>query len=75
MSDKNKTLIFKLEGCFIVDNGTFNIVKFSPSEIEKGLYKLGADSTTLDLEVNLLHHHCQTTFWHKKIEHFHTWGI
>lgn len=75
MSNKTKTLIFKLEGCFIVENNTLNIVAFALRENENSVYKLEADSTTLDPELNLLHHHSQAMLWHKRLRYFHTRGI
>ena len=62
--DQNKTLIFKSEGCFIVDNTTLDVVAFAPRKNRRGMYKLGGNLTTLGLEVNSLHHHSHATLWH-----------
>lgn len=52
LSDQGKTLVFKVDGCFVVDNITLKIESFASRENRRGLYKLQGDPTILEPEVN-----------------------
>ena len=49
LADHNKTLIFRKNGCFVLDNDTLQIEIFAPRETTKGLYRLSGAHSTQDL--------------------------
>ena len=40
LTDQHKTLVFRSNGCFIIDNSTLTVEAFAPRENGKGLYRL-----------------------------------
>ena len=74
LMDQHKTLIFKSEGCFVIDNSLV-LEAFAPRENNKWLYRLQGVSTNLRPEINSLHLNSQTVLWHKWLGHFHTRGM
>ena len=57
LADQHKTLVFKLEGCFVIDNTTLRLEAFAPRKNNKGLYRLQGDSPDLGPEINSLSTH------------------
>ena len=75
LADQDKTLVFKSEGCFIINNPTHKIEAFAPRESSIGLYRLSGVSQQLCSEVNSLHLSTKAVLWHKRLGHFHTKGL
>lgn len=75
LTDQQKTLVFRDNGCFVVDNVTQRIEAFADREDKRGLYKLQATSFKLGPEINTLHLHSQAVLWHKRLGHFHARGM
>ena len=75
LTDQQKTLVFRHNGCFVVDNATQRIEAFAEREHTRGLYKLQATSFNLRPEINTLQLHSQATLWHKRLGHFHARGM
>ena len=74
LTDQNKTLVFRSEGCFIINNSNLAVEALALRENNHGLYRLSGSHQSRDPEVNLLHH-SQAELWHKRLGHFHTKGI
>ena len=74
LTDQNKTLVFRSEGCFIINNSNLAVEALALRENNHGLYRLSGSHRSRDPEVNLLHH-SQAELWHKRLGHFHTKGI
>ena len=75
MTDQNKTLIFRSEGCFVINNFSLAIEAFAPREATKGLYRLKGVSPTQGPEINSLRLSSKAALWHKRLGHFHTRGL
>ena len=75
LTDLHKTLVFRSNGCFIIDNATLRVETFAPRENGKGLYKLTGCTTLVQPEAHLACSHSQATLWHKRLGHFHTKGL
>ena len=75
LADHNKTLIFRQNGCFVLDNDTLQIEIFAPRETTKGLYRLSGAHTTLGPAVHMLYPNSPATLWHKRLGHFHPKGL
>ena len=75
LADQHKTLVFRSNGCFVIDNSTFKVELFAPRENKRGLYKLSGVSTCLAPEANLLYTNSQAKLWHMRLGHFHTRGL
>ena len=73
LTDQQKTLVFRDNGCFVVDNVTSKIEAFAERENRKGLYKLQA--ATLKPEINAINLRSQAVLWHKRLGHFHARGM
>ena len=74
LTDQNKTLVFRSEGCFIINNSNLAVEALALRENNHGLYRLSGSHRSRDPEVNMLHH-SQVELWHKRLGHFHTKGI
>ena len=74
LTDQHKTLIFRSDGCFILDNRSLAIEAFASRERNHGLYRLSGSHRNRDPEVNLLQH-SPAELWHRRLGHFHTKGI
>lgn len=75
LADQHKTLVFRSNGCFVLDNTTLKVEIFAPRETSKGLYRLLGTQKSVESEVNLLNPNSPATLWHKRLGHFHTKGI
>jgi hypothetical protein len=75
LADQHKTLVFKSNGCFVIDNATLRVEIFAPRETSKGLYRLSGAHTKMESEVKLIYPNSQATLWHKRLGHFHTKGM
>ena len=75
LADHNKTLIFRKNGCFVLDNDTLQIEIFALRETTKGLYRLSGAQTTSRPVVNMIYPNSPATLWHKRLGHFHTKGL
>lgn len=75
LTDQNKTLIFRSEGCFVINNFSLAIEAFAPREATKGLYRLKGVSPTQGPEINSLRLSSKVALWHKRLGHFHTRGL
>lgn len=73
LADQHKTLVFRSNGCFVIDNTTLKVELFAPRE--KGLYKLSGVHTSPTPEVNMLYTNSQARLWHMRLGHFHTKGL
>ena len=75
LTDQNKTLIFRSQGCFVIDDATMQVEAFAVREKTKGLYRLTASSIDSKPEIYYVHLHSQADLWHRRLGHFHTRGI
>ena len=77
LTDKRKTLVFKSQGCFIVDDVTQKVEAFAVRERDKGLYRLQTRTIPkiLTAEAYSLKLRSQADLWHQRLGHFHTRGI
>lgn len=75
LTDQQKTLVFKCQGCFVIDDVTLRVEAFAIRENHEGLYRLQADSTDATSEINSLHLRSQADLWHKRLGHFHVRGM
>ena len=75
LTDHNKTLIFRQNGCFVLDNDTLQMEIFAPRETAKGLYRLSGAHTTSGPVVNMIYSNSPATLWHKRLGHFHPKGL
>ena len=75
LTDHNKTLIFRSNGCFVFDNTTSKVEIFAPRESPKGLYKISGTQRSSRPTVNLAYSTSPATLWHKRLGHFHTKGL
>lgn len=75
LTDHGKTLIFRSEGCFILNNHSLEIEAFAPREATKGLYRLQGVSPARGPEINLVRLSTKVAIWHKRLGHFHIRGL
>lgn len=75
LTDEDKTLVFKSNGCFIFNNSSLKVEAFAMRECNHGLYRLSSLCHLSHPEVNLLHKNSQAELWHKRLGHFHAKGI
>ena len=75
LTDQQKTLVFKSQGCFVIDDITQSIEAFAIRENKRGLYKLQAAPINDQPEVHSVHLKSQADLWHRRLGHFHTRGI
>jgi hypothetical protein len=75
LADQHKTLVFRSNGCFVIDNTTFKVELFAPRENNKGLYKLPGVHASLTPEVNMVYTNSQARLWHMRLGHFHIKGL
>lgn len=75
LTDQDKTLVFKSNGCFIFNNSSLRMEVFASRERCHGLYRLSSLCRLSQPEVNLLHKNSQAELWHKRLGHFHAKGI
>lgn len=75
LTDQHKTLVFRSNGCFVIDNATLRVENFVARENNKGLYRLSGAQTNTKSEVHLIYPTSQAMLWHKWLGHFHTKGI
>lgn len=75
LTDQQKTLVFKSQGCFVIDDITQSIEAFAIRENKRGLYKLQAAPINDQPEVLSVHLKSQADLWHRQLGHFHTRGI
>ena len=73
LADQHKTLVFRSNGCYVVDNTTLELELFAPRE--RGLYKLPGIHTSSVPEVNIVYTNSQARLWHMRLGHFHTKGL
>ena len=73
--DQHKTLIFRSNGCFVIDNVTLKVEIFAPRENSKGLYRLSGIHKPDSPELNLVYSNSQATLWHRRLGHFHNRGL
>ena len=48
LADQHKTLVFRSNGCFVIDNVTLRVEIFAPRETSKGLYRLSGAQTPME---------------------------
>lgn len=75
LTDQQKTIVFRLRGCFVIDNATLSIEAFAYRENQRGLYRLQTDSPTLEPEAHSLRLRPQAVLWHRRLGHFHARGM
>jgi transposase InsO family protein len=75
LTDQHKTLVFRSNGCFVINNHTHKVEVFAPRENGKGLYRLTGTQPNAGPEANLIHSNSHSALWHKRLGHFHTKGI
>ena len=75
LTDQRKTLIFRHQGCFILDDTTQKIEAFAIREKDKGLYRLQAVQSDFDAEAYSVKLRSQADLWHKRLGHFHLRGM
>ena len=75
LADQHKTLIFRSNGCFVVDNITLKVEIFALRENSKGLYRLSGPQPSEESALNLTCSNSPSTLWHKRLGHFHNKGI
>ena len=78
LTDQNKTLVFKSQQCFIVDNVTQSIYAIATREKSRGLYRLQAGFKMIchdEPEIYAVHLQTPANLWHKRLGHFHPKGM
>ena len=75
LADQHKTLVFRSDGCFVINNSTLKVELFAPRENKRGLYKLPGVSISSAPEANILYANSQARLWHIRLGHFHTRGL
>ena len=75
LADQRKTLIFRSNGCFIIDNVTLKVEIFAPRENSKGLYRLSGTQKSTDPELNLVCSNSPANLWHRRLGHFNNRGL
>ena len=75
LADHGKTLVFKSNGCFVIDNATLQVEIFAPRETPKGLYRLSGMHNSLEPAVNMVYPNSPATLWHQRLGHFHVKGL
>ena len=75
LTDQQKTLVFKSQGCFVIDDATQSVEAFAIRENRKGLYKLQAAFICGGPEIHSVSLRSQADLWHRRLGHFHTRGI
>jgi hypothetical protein len=75
LKDQQKTLVFKSQGCFVIDDATQSVEAFAIRENRRGLYKLQVASISGGPEIHSVHLRSQADLWHCRLGHFHTRGI
>lgn len=74
LTDQNKTLIFRSNGCFIINNTSLAIEAFAPRDSHHGLYRMTGCPRNCEPQANLIQH-SQANLWHKRLGHFHIKGM
>lgn len=75
LADHRKTIVFKSQKCFIIDDATQSIDAIATRERSHGLYKLQATPLCDEAEINSVRLHTHADLWHKRLGHFHTRGM
>ena len=78
LTDQNKTLVFKSQQCFIVDNVTQSNDAIATREKSQGLYRLQAgyeESCHVDREIYAVRLQTHANLWHKRMGHFNPKGM
>lgn len=75
LTGQGKTLVFKSQNCFLIDDATQSIEAVAVRERNKGLHKLQANYPCEEPEIHSVHLRSRADLWHKRLGHFHIKGM